>query len=142
MSTLKEKISNDFMIAFKKKQKEKKNFLGLIKSQINTEEKNIGKPVSDSEVVKILKKFEKSLLSIKEANLTKDVQPEDWSEDRELEIVQSYLPKQMTESEIDSKLEEVISSGADNIGKIMGAFKGLEVDMRLVKDKAVEKLNS
>jgi uncharacterized protein YqeY len=136
--TLIEKLDNDFKEAYKNKQFSKKDFLGLVRGEATKQSKT----PSDAEVIKTLKAFEKSLLSVLEANSTKDVQPEDWNEKDELSIVQSYLPKQMTEAEIESKVNELVSGGASNIGQIMGAFKGLEADMRVVKEKADAALKS
>ena len=132
-STLIDKIESDFKNAYKNKDFDRKNFLGLVKGEATKESKN----PSDSQVLKTLKSFEKSLLSVIDANSTLDVQP-GWGPKDELDLIQSYLPKQMSESEIETKLEEVISSGASNIGQIMSSFRGLEVDMKLVKKKADE----
>jgi len=126
-----EKINEDFKTSYKNKEFEKKDFLGLVRGEATKQSKE----PADSEVVKVLKAFEKSLTSVIEANASKDVQP-GWNEKDELSIVQSYLPKQMSDSEIQSKVDEAIAAGASNIGQIMGAFKGLDADMRLVKEKA------
>lgn len=135
--TLIEKINTDFMEAFKAKNMDKKTFLGLVKTEATKDSKE----PSDADVVKVLKKFEKSLLSIIEGNQTKDFPPQDWTTQDELYIVQSYLPKQMSEEEIDAKIKEVVEGGADNIGAIMGAFQGLEVDRKIVSQKAKQILN-
>lgn len=129
--TLIEKLDSDFKEAYKSKQLERKDFLGLVRGEATKQSKT----PSDAEVAKTLKAFEKSLLSVIEANSTKDVQP-GWNEKDELSIVQSYLPKQMSDSEIQSKVDEAVAGGASNIGQIMGAFKGLDADMKLVKEKA------
>lgn len=133
--TLIEKIEADFKQAYINKDMERKNFLGLLKGEATKESKT----PNDSQVIKTLKSFEKSLLSVIEANENSKSQS-GWNEKDELNIVQSYLPKQMDKSEIEAKLKQAIESGASNIGQIMSAFKGLEVDMKLVKDMATEKL--
>lgn len=137
MSTLIEKINQDFMDAYKAKDMDRKNFLGVVKGEVTKDSKE----PSDKEVIKALKKFEKSLLSVIESNSKKDVQP-GWNENDELNIIQSYLPEQMSESEIDAKLKEIVDGGANHIGQIMGAFKGMEVDMKMVKEKTDKILNS
>jgi len=58
--SLKEQIQADFMTAFKAKDMDKKNFLGLIKSEIQNEFGRSGKE-DDETVLGILKKMEKSL---------------------------------------------------------------------------------
>ena len=50
----------------------------------------------------------------------------------ELFIVESYLPKQMTETEITTKIQELVDDGASNLGEIMKAFATLPADRKLV----------
>lgn len=135
--TLIERLDKDFKEAYKNKEFEKKDFLGLVRGESTKQTKN----PSDSDVIKVLKGFEKSLTSTLEANSGAALNP-DWNENHELAIVQAYLPKQMSESEIEAKVGELVAGGASNIGQIMGAFKGLEADMRLVKEKADAALKS
>ena len=56
--------------------------------------------------------------------------------DMEITFIDSILPQQMTEEEIDEKLKELVDGGANHIGKVMGGFKGLNADMKIVKEKA------
>ena len=60
MKTLKEKINSDFMVAFKNKEMDKKNFLGLIKGEIQLQEGR-GVESTDENILIVLKKLEKSL---------------------------------------------------------------------------------
>lgn len=131
MSNLIEKINQDFKDAYKSGKMEKKNFLGLVRGEATKQTKE----PADADVVKVLKAFEKSLTSTLEVSDLASLSP-DWNENHELLLVKSYLPKQMSDSEIQSKVDEAIAAGASNIGQIMGAFKGLDADMRLVKEKA------
>lgn len=123
---LKEKINADYMSAFKTKNTIAKNLLSVIKSDIQTIEKNQGiNNLSDEEVTKILNKIVKSL---KETNAS--FPSEQTTE--ELSIVESYLPKQMTEEEINAKIDEAIINGSKTISDIMKVFNGLPVDRKLV----------
>lgn len=132
MSTLIEKINSDFTAAYKAKEMEKKDFLGVLKGEVTRETKVPTDQQVIAKVKSMIKKNNESIETFKVSSLT----------DVELEILNSYVPKQMSESEIDAKVSEAISSGADNIGKIMGSFKGLEADMKLVKERAEKQLNS
>jgi uncharacterized protein YqeY len=58
--TLKERIHTDFMEAFKAKDMVRKNFLGILKGEIQNEEGR-GTVATDAVVMSILKKMEKSL---------------------------------------------------------------------------------
>ena len=59
---------------------------------------------------------------------------------RELLVIESYLPKQMSEAEVNAKLDEIIASGVSNIGMIMKAFATLPVDKKLVSELAKNKM--
>lgn len=132
MSNLKETISKDFMKAFKAKDMNKKNFLGVVKGEIQLQEGR-GIEATDENVLKVLKKIEKSL---------KQTNTEESS--RELGYISSYMPKQMSEKEIISIITEYTSEGLNNIGQIMGKFnkehKG-KADNKLVSEVIKSILN-
>ena len=121
--TLIEKIKTAFMDAYKAKNLDLKNAIGTIKGEIERESKD-PKNISDDEVSKELKKMLKK--HAENPSLT----------EMEITFIESILPKQMTEEEIDAKLRELVDGGANHIGKIMGGFKGLNADMKVVKEKA------
>lgn len=127
---LKTKINADYLTAFKTKNVIAKNVLSVIKGEIQTIEKNTGSEnLSDEEVIKILNKTAKSLKeTISLSGDQKSIQ--------ELEIVESYLPKQMSDEEITRKITEVISTGATNIGMIMKEFSTLPADKKKVSEIA------
>jgi uncharacterized protein YqeY len=113
MITLKEKINQDFMLAFKSKEMKKKNFLGVIKGEIQNAEGR-GVESNDENVMSILKKVEKSL---KESIKSGDVEAE-----FQLNILNEYLPKLMSSEEVKKEVELIVQEGAKNIGMVMGAF--------------------
>ena len=80
MSNLKDKISEDFMKAFKAKDMDKKNFLGVVKGEIQLQEGR-GIDSTDENVLKVLKKIEKSLKQTNTEEATK-----------ELSYIEKYLP--------------------------------------------------
>ena len=110
---LKEQINADFMIAFKAKDMEKKNFLGVVKGEIQNEEgRKIGRTVSsDDMVMTILRKMEKSL---KQTNTPESL--------KELEYIKPYLPTLMDETLIRSIIESYKNTGANNVGQMIGSF--------------------
>jgi uncharacterized protein len=108
--TLKERINADFMLAFKAKDMVRKNFLGILKGEIQNEEGR-GTVATDAVVMSILKKMEKSLkLANSEEALT------------ELGFIEPYLPTMMTEEQIATVIKDLVAGGANNIGLIMGTF--------------------
>lgn len=129
--TLKEKINKDYLEAFKAKNTVAKNLLSVIKGEIQTIEKNTGVTnLSDEDVTKILNKSVKSLketLSSVSGEKAESVQ-------FELNIVESYLPKQLSVEEIQSKIDALVASGVKNMGQIMKEFSTLPADKKLVSE--------
>lgn len=123
MENLKERISREYLEAFKSRDNVKKNLLGVVKSEITTQEKNtVVENLADADVIKILNKVAKNLKETIEKSSSEEAKSE-------LSIIENYLPKQMSESEIRSALKEVLSelgesssTPAFQIGKLMGAF--------------------
>ena len=131
---IKEKINKDYIDAFKAKNVIAKNLLSVIKGEIQKSEKdNRVENLSDEDVIKILNKSLKSLKetmsSLKESDKIEIV-------NTELSIVESYLPKQLSVSEIQSKIDFLINSGVTNIGQIMKEFSNLPVDRKVVSELA------
>lgn len=125
--TIKEQISKDFLTAFKQKLPSK-TLLTTLKGEIQTAEKNLkSESISDEEVIKILNKFAKNLketLKLKDSEDLRD----------ELAIIESYLPKLMSEEEIQLKINELLGKGITNLGLIMKEFSTLPVDKKLVSE--------
>jgi uncharacterized protein YqeY len=131
--TLKEKINKDYLEAFKAKNTVAKNLLSVIKGEIQTIEKNIGvENLSDEDVTKILNKSVKSL----KENLASVSGEKAESVQLELNIVESYLPKQLSVEEIQSKIDALVASGVKNLGQIMKEFSTLPVDKKVVSEIA------
>jgi uncharacterized protein YqeY len=126
---LKEQINADFLEAFKAKDMEKKNFLGLLKGEIQNEEGR-GTVTTDETVMGILRKMEKALKQTDNAQSLV-----------ELRYMDPYLPKLMSEDKIRTIILEYKSEGFNNVGQIMGRFnreyKNL-ADMKLVSEIIAE----
>jgi uncharacterized protein YqeY len=110
--SLREQINAEFMTAFKNKEMDKKNFLGVVKGEIQNEEGR-GVNVTDEVVLSILKKMEKSLT---QTNTDESL--------KELEYIKPYLPQLMSEDSIRTIVTELINDGFRDMGKIMGQFNG------------------
>lgn len=122
--TIKEKINVDFIEAFKAKDTARKNFLGLLKSEIQNEETRPNAVSNDGNTLSILRRMEKSL---KQTNNEEALV--------ELKYLEPYLPQLMGEEQIREIISGYKDSGVTNSGQIMGLFskeyKGL-ADMKLV----------
>jgi len=131
--TLKEQINSDFMEAYKAKDMTKKNFLGVLKGMLQTEEgKNVES--TDENVLKVVKKMEKGL---KETIIlkTNNGQPTN-DEENELSYLVPYLPQLMSEQEIEAIISDYYNNkGLSSVGDMMkefnSSYKG-KADNRIV----------
>lgn len=131
--SLQEQINKDFMTAFKAGEagRDKKNFLGLIKGEIQLAS---SKPDFKGEetVLGIVKKMEKSL--------NEAATHGDESAKTELEYLAPYLPKMMERSEVEDIVKTLIVNGANNMGMIMKEFNSVhqgKADNSVVKEVAL-----
>jgi len=106
-----ERINQDFMVAYKAKEMEKKDFLGVLKTEVTKESKT---PEDGYVVAKI-----KSM--IKNAEATKSLS------ETELNILNSYLPKQMGVDEVKQVIIDFVTnngiSSPKEMGKVMSYLK-------------------
>ena len=140
--TIEKQIETDFITAFKAKNMQLKTFLGTIKGEMQTLKKNLMvENLSDEDAIKLLTKFAKGTKeTIALLEKSEFASPALVSSRFELAILESYLPKQMTESEINQKLDEILSTGITNIGQIMKEFAQLPADKKLVSELARKKM--
>jgi len=118
--TLKDKINTDFLEAYKAKDMKKKDFLGVLKGAIQTQE---GKmiPSSDDNVRKVIKSIEKGVNETLEGN--KKLGADISEQEAELSYLKPYLPELMSEDVIREKVRLIILEAANkNIGFLMGMF--------------------
>jgi uncharacterized protein YqeY len=125
--SLKETINNAVKTAMKAREKEKTATLRLITAAIKQIEVDERRELNDDDVIAILTKMVKqrreSIEQFTKGNRTDlaDI------EIAELDIIQDYLPEQLSEEEIDTMIAKAIAdSGAETIkdmGKVMGILK-------------------
>ena len=141
--TLEKRIEADFLKAFKERNTEVKSLLSTVKGEMQTAKKNlVVENLSDEESSKILGKFAKNLKETLRTLSPIDGMAEIISKtSNELVIIESYLPKQMSEADINEKLDELISGGVTDIGSIMKAFATISVDKKLVSELAKKKIS-
>lgn len=128
--TLKEQINSEFVTAFKARNERKKSALSMLKAKITEGEKaNKNTELTDAEVMKVIlaqvKQRKQSIEEFTKAGRTELVE----KEIAELESIEAFLPKQMSDSEIEAEVRvliqrfpEVSTNRNALIGKTMGAF--------------------
>ena len=122
--SLETKIQNDIKAALKAGQKAKLTTLRTTYSQIKDERIKYRKELTDEDVIAVLMRGVKSRKDSIEMYKKGDRQDLVEAETAELEIIQSYLPEQMSEADVKKEIVSVIkTSGATDLkdlGKVMG----------------------
>ena len=126
MSGLHSQITSGIKDAMRAKDKVKLATLRDAKSKFMLEQSKTGatEDLSDSEAIKILSKLYKQRLET--AEVYKSQSREDLAEDElaQAKVLSEYLPSALDDSEIESKVIEIISelgaSGMADMGKVMG----------------------
>jgi uncharacterized protein YqeY len=127
---LRETINNALKEAMKAKDERKVATLRLVNSTFKNadiEARASGKTLSDADLLPVLQKMIKQRQESKEL-YEKGGRPElAQQEAEEIAIISSYLPKQMSESEvaaaIDAAIAETGAASMKDMGKVVGALK-------------------
>lgn len=145
---LKEKLMEDLKSAMKEKNTNKKNAVQMVRTAILQIEKDKGIEVEDEKILEIIAKEVKtrkdSLTEFEKAgrdDLIKQTQ-------EEIEVLSTYLPKQLSKEELTEKIREIITQiGASSIkdmGAVMKEAKkqiGTAADGKTINEVVKELLN-
>jgi len=129
-----DRIQKDYIQAMKERNEIKTTTLNMLKSQIKYKEielKGTEKELQESDITDIIrkeiKKREEAIEMYKEARRTDLLE----KEIKELEILNSYMPKPLSEDEIREEIKKIVEemhAGKSDFGKVMKAamerFKG------------------
>ena len=142
-----EKIANDLKLAMKSGDKFKLSVLRMLKSALQLESISKKHELSDDEVMSVIKKQVKtrkdSIEEFKKYNKTEEVA----KLEQEIEILNAYLPEEMTEEEIIKVIAEVFNELKPTSMKEMGMVmkelntKITNADMSLVSKFVKERLS-
>lgn len=144
---LNEKINQDFVFAMKSKDEITLSTLRMLKSAIKNREIEIGQELKDGEIGEVARKSvkqRKDSMNEYQKGSRADLVAK---EQKEIKILEKYLPAQLSEEKILSIIDKTIkSTGASDpqdMGKVMGQimpkFKG-KADGALVSKLVKEKL--
>ena len=142
-----EQVTKDLTAAMKEKDAFKLSVLRMLKSALKNEEINKKSPLTDDEVLSVIKKQVKTRKDSKaeyegynRLDLAEDLQ-------KEIDILSAYLPEELSEDAINKIVEETINElkpeGMKGMGlviKTISAKYGAMVDMGLVSKIVKEKL--
>ena len=133
-------LTEDMKVAMKAKDKETLSVIRMVKSALSNEQIQLGHDLTPDEEMTVLSREMKQrveeLTSYQEANrddLAQNIQTQ-------IDVLNKYMPKQLSESEVEdivkATISEVGATSKADMGKVMGAL------MPKVKGKADGKLVS
>ena len=128
MSKLKQLITDDMKLAMKAQDKSALKAIRMILGAIKQKEIDERINLDDTQVLAVIQKMVKqrkdSISQFSDAGRSDLVEVEE----AELSIINNYMPKQLSEAEIEATVVKAIAdSGADSMkdmGKLMGILKG------------------
>ncbi len=125
--SLKAKITEDMKSAMKAGEKDRLRVVRLILADINRVEVDSRQELDDAGIIAVMEKAVKQRRdSIEQFNKGGRADLSAIEQD-ELDVIQTYLPEQLSEDELTGLVDEIIAAtGAESIrdmGKVMGAIK-------------------
>ena len=123
---LKERLDQDLKAAMREKAELKLSTIRMLKSAIKYREIELMKPLDDAGVQGVIaseiKRRRDSVEQYRAANRA-DLADK---EDAEIQILQAYLPQQLTQAELEAKVEEAVkkvgAQGPKDMGAVMKAL--------------------
>jgi len=124
---LKEQIQSDFISAMKSKNEIAKSAISGLKAKITEAEKANGNTeLSEEGIINVVTKAVKQRKESAEAYTSANRQDLVDKELAEIEVISKYLPAQMSDSEIESAVKEIMSTidHGGNVNKLVGQTMG------------------
>src|SRR2546428_5892962 len=120
MGKLTEQVRADLTESMKARTAERTSTLRMLQAAIKNEQINVGHELSDKEAMGVIRKSIKQRQDSVE-QYTKGNRPElAAKEQAEIEILKSYMPPELSDSELESGLREIIASTGAQSKKDMG----------------------
>ena len=143
-----EQITKDLTAAMKAQDSFKLSVLRMLKSSLKNEEINKKSPLTDEDVLSVIKKQVKMRKDSKEEYLSYNREDLADSLEKEIEILNAYLPRELTKEELEQNIDETIKElkpdGLKGMGMVIKAVSakcGVTADMKLVSTIVKEKLS-
>ncbi|MBA2670224.1 MAG: GatB/YqeY domain-containing protein [Gemmatimonadetes bacterium] len=140
--SLKEKIRSDLNTARRARDKLRTSVVSMMLADIRNREIEIGNDATDADVMSLVTTSIKRRREAAEQMRTGGREELAAKEEQEAEILQGYLPPQLTEEEVREIVRAAISGGAGDLGSVMktimprvkGLFEGRELN-RIVREE-------
>ena len=142
-----EKVNSDLVTAMKEQDKFTLSVLRMLKSALKNEEINKKSSLTDEEVLAVIKKQVKTRKDSKEEYLIYNRTDLADNLEKEIEILNKYLPEELSDEELEKVIDETIKElnpdGMKGMGlviKTVGSKCGAAADMKKVSSMVREKL--
>jgi uncharacterized protein YqeY len=116
-------IEGELKEAMKARDAERRDALRLILNALRSSEKELQRPLSEDEELQVLRRERKRRLEAAEAFRTGGREEQAQSEERELEILEEFMPEPLSEDEIeeivDDAIAEVGATSMADLGRVM-----------------------
>jgi uncharacterized protein YqeY len=117
------RIEEELATAMRERDGDRRDALRLILSQLRAAEKELQRPLHDDEELQVLQRERKKRLEAAEAFRTGGREEQAASEERELGVLEEFMPEPLSEEELETIIDDAIAeSGATNIrdlGRVM-----------------------
>jgi len=121
--SLVERIEGDLRDAMRARDDDRRDALRLILSSLRAAEKELQRPLHDAEELQVLQRERKRRVEAAEAFRNAGREEQARAEERELEVLEGFMPDPLSEDELEEIVDEVIAEvGATSlrdIGRVM-----------------------
>jgi uncharacterized protein YqeY len=118
-----ETIEDELKVAMKARDAERRDALRLILNALKSSEKELMRPLSEDEELQVLRRERKRRIEAADAFRSGGREAQAESEERELEVLEEFMPEPLAEDEIEDIVDDVIAEvGATSmadLGRVM-----------------------
>jgi uncharacterized protein YqeY len=117
--TLIERIEDELTHAMRAREEERRDALRLILSSLRSAEKELQRPLSEQEELQVLQRERKRRVEAYEAFEAAGRAEQAAKEERELEVLETFMPEPVDEDELEEIIDNVIAEvGATSMGDL------------------------
>jgi uncharacterized protein len=121
--TLIKEIESDLADAMRAGETERRDALRLILAALRSAEKELQRPLKEDEELQVLQRERKRRVEAAEAFRTGGREEQAEKEERELEILEEFMPEQLSDDELEEIVDDVIAevgaTGVRDFGRVM-----------------------
>jgi uncharacterized protein YqeY len=118
-----ETIEDELKVAMKARDAERRDALRLILNALKSSEKELMRPLSEDEELQVLRRERKRRIEAADAFRSGGREAQAESEERELEVLEEFMPEPLADDEIEDIVDDVIAEvGATSmadLGRVM-----------------------